>query len=72
LDKPDAILELLEAIKLLDPQANGTINITRMRNTMTQLSDMDESQVDDMVKELEFLLKKNTIHQRRHSYTGFP
>ena len=52
--EPDTIEELVEAMKLLDINKDGTIQISELRFAMTKLGDaMDETSVDEMVKEID-------------------
>ena len=52
--EPDTIEELVEAMKLLDINKDGTIQISEFRFAMTKLGDaMDETSVDEMVKEID-------------------
>ena len=48
--EPDTIEELVEAMKILDTNRDGTIYINELRYAMTKHGDaMDETQVDEMV-----------------------
>ena len=52
--EPDTIDELIEAMKLLDKSNDGHILVPELRWAMTKLGDsMDESTVDDMIKEVQ-------------------
>ena len=52
--EPISIEQLIESMKLLDSANDGTIPIPELRWAMTKLGDpLDESQVDDMIKELD-------------------
>ena len=50
----DTIDELVEALKLFDTEKTGKIPVPEFRWAMTKLGDVfEETQVDDMLKELE-------------------
>ena len=52
--EPISIEQLIESMKLLDSSNDGTIPVPELRWAMTKLGDcLDESQVDDMIKELD-------------------
>ena len=52
--EPDTIEELIEAMKILDHNKDGTIAVPELRWAMTNLGDrMDEPSVDDMIKEID-------------------
>ena len=52
--EPDTIEELIEAMKLLDNNRDGTISTNELRWAMTKLGDcMDEASVDEMIKEID-------------------
>ena len=52
--EPDTIEELIEAMKILDHNKDGTISVPELRWAMTNLGDrMDEASVDDMIKEID-------------------
>ena len=49
--EPDTIEELIEAMKILDTNNDGTIQIPELRWALTQLGDsMDQVAVDEMIK----------------------
>ena len=46
--------ELIEAMKLLDTNRDGTIPTNELRWAMTKLGDpLDEASVDDMIKDID-------------------
>ena len=48
--EPDTIEELIEAMKILDYNKDGTIDINELRWAMTTLGDaMDDTAVDEMI-----------------------
>ena len=52
--EPDTIEELIEAMKILDTNRDGTIATNELRWAMTKLGDsMDEASVDEMLKEID-------------------
>ena len=52
--EPDTMEELIEAMKLLDTNRDGTIATNELRWAMTKLGDpLDEASVDDMIKEID-------------------
>ena len=61
--EPDTMEELIEAMKLLDPHGEGLIPVPELRWAMTQLGDnMEETLVDEMVKEVESDEKKGYVN----------
>uniref|UniRef100_A0A7S3CSR6 Calmodulin n=1 Tax=Strombidium rassoulzadegani TaxID=1082188 RepID=A0A7S3CSR6_9SPIT len=53
-EQPDTIEELVEAMKILDNNRDGTISVPELRWAMTHLGDrLEEQQVDDMIKEID-------------------
>ena len=59
---PDTIEELIEAMKLLDPEKTGLIPVKELRWAMTKLGDcLEETMVDDMVKDLESDANKDYV-----------
>ena len=52
--EPDTMEELIEAMKLLDTNRDGTIATNELRWAMTKLGDpLDEASVDDMIKDID-------------------
>ena len=52
--EPDTMEELIEAMKLLDTNRDGTIPTNELRWAMTKLGDpLDEASVDDMIKDID-------------------
>ena len=52
--EPDTIEELIESMKILDTNNDGTISVPELRWALTQLGDaMEQPQVDDMIKEID-------------------
>ena len=52
--EPDSIEELIEAMKVLDTNNDGTISVPELRWAMTQLGDaLEASAVDEMIKEID-------------------
>ena len=53
-EEPDTIEELIEAMKILDQNKDGTISVPELRWAMTNLGDkLEEQMVDDMIKEID-------------------
>ena len=54
MNEPDTIEELIEAMKVLDTNRDGTIPVPELRWAMSKLGDpLDDQTIDEMIKEID-------------------